>query len=288
MQPIVRGAKGSIATVDAIGATFNGPRCLWGELVKFEDRRASDLALSGGTSFGTKGPRIGALFRSPVAPMLLNGGHLTATANANFTEATIEPSRSASTNAAPLRKRPAAPGRQRQPSIRVPKAAAIPVSDGPQSFALEGCRGQSLVFRIEYHETYEETDEPPVLRITGGGGEWTMFTFGYHPVEEEEQRIVNASPPADPGYPPVQHNFIPRTFALSPDCRTVQPDSTRYVFAFGRMGCHKARNLAQARFRSGHAPRGYVCQSHSSEGVRCWRRHRPAKFFEWRRPRSRS
>lgn len=236
-----------------------------------------------------------------------NGGHLTATANADFTEATITtvsvsfdqcgtaPEEASCTweATATLHSSPESRCNPATPEDQVvwdsgELSGNGTISDGPQSFPLEGCRGQSLVFRIEYHKTYEETDEPPVLRITGGGGEWTMFTFGYHQVEEAEQRILNASPPAGPGYPPLQPNFIPGTFALSPDCRTVQLDSTRYVFIFRQMGCHKAGNLAQARFRSGHAPRGYVCQSHSSEGVRCWRRHRPAKFLEWRLPRSRS
>jgi hypothetical protein len=236
-----------------------------------------------------------------------NGGNLVATANAGFTEATIEtvsvsfdqcgtaPDEASCTweATATLHSSPERRCNPATPEDQVvwdsgEQSGNGAVNDGPQSFPLEGCRGQSLVFRIEFHKTYEETSDPPPLRITGGGSEWTLFAFGYYPVEEEEQRIINASPPANPGNPPFAPNFVPRTFALSPDCRTVQLDSTRYVFAFGQMGCRKAGNLAQARFRSGHAPRGYVCQNRSNAGVRCWRRHKPAKVFEWHLPHSRS
>ena len=88
--------------------------------------------------------------------------------------------------------------------------------------------------------------------------------------------------------PHFEPNFVPiKTFALSPDC-SLRLDSTRYAFAFRQMGCHKAGNLARSRFFSGRAPRGYVCQNLPREGVRCWRRHKPAKFFEWHLPSSRS
>lgn len=264
--------------------------------------------------------RLGALL--PLALMLLlpagaeaadtyepswDGGYLTATANAEFTEATIETVSVSFDQCGTEEGELTCTWEARAVLVSHPESRCDPstpeqqvvwasgeqsgngtVSDGPTSFPLEGCRGQTLVFELEEKKTYEEGVKPPWVVISSGTSIWGLFTFGYHPVAEEEQRIINASPPANPEYPPLQPSFIPRTFALGPDCRTVQLDSTRYVFAFGQMGCHRAGNLAQARFRSGRAPRGYVCQNHSKAGVRCWRRHKPAKFFEWRLPSSRS
>jgi hypothetical protein len=235
-----------------------------------------------------------------------NGGYLTATANAEFTEATIEAvsvsfdqcgteegeltctweARAVLVSDPESRCNPGTPGRQVVWTSGEQSGNGT-VSDGPTSFPLEGCRGQTLIFEVEEKKTYEEGVKPPWVLVSRTSI-WGLFTFGYHPVEEEEQRIITASPPANPEYPHLQPNFVPRTFALGPDCRGVQLDSTRYVFAFGQMGCHKAGNLAQTRFRSGRAPRGYACQNLLREGVRCRRRHKPAKFFEWRLPSSRS
>lgn len=237
-----------------------------------------------------------------------DGGSLTATADAEFTEATIESvsvsfdqcgtapeeanctwEATATLHSSPERRcNPATPEDQVVWDSGEQSGNGT-VSDGPQSFPLEGCKGQSLLFRIEFHKTYEEASDPPPFRVTGGGSEWTLFAFGYHPVEEEEQRIINASPTASPGYPLFEPSFTPtKTFALDPDCRALRLNSTRYAFAFQQMGCHKAGNLARFRLLSGRAPRGYVCQNLSKGGVRCRRRHKPAEFFEWHLPRSRS
>lgn len=235
-----------------------------------------------------------------------NGGHLIATANAGFTEATIE---SVEVNFDECGTVPGEAtctweaiatlysGSQDRCNPSTPEDQVVwdsgeqsgngTVTDGPKSFPLEGCRGQSLSFRIEFHKTYEETPEPSPWRTIGGASEWPMFTFGYHPAEEADRSIPTEYNPPEYEPPHFQPNFTPtKTFALSADCRTLQLDSTRYVFVFGQMGCYKAGNLARARFLSGRAPRGYACQNDSRGGVRCRRRHKPAKFFEWHVPRS--
>jgi hypothetical protein len=230
-----------------------------------------------------------------------NGGHLTATASADFTEATIEtvsvgfdqcgtaPEEATCTweATATLHSGPESRCNPATPEDQVAwdsgeQSGNGTVTDGPKSFALEGCKGQSLVFRIDFHKTYEETDEPPVLRITGGGTEWTMFTFGYHPFEEADKSIPTEYNPPPYEYPHLPPSFTPKRLRVASDCRSLTIGNVRYVFAFGQMGCHRAGNLARARFRSGHAPHGYVCQGNPKEGVRCWRRHQPDKFFEWR------
>jgi hypothetical protein len=64
--PPPRNLKSPAARADAAGATFPQTACLSIQAAsrgrrtsKFEDRRASDLNLSGGTSFGSKGPHSG-------------------------------------------------------------------------------------------------------------------------------------------------------------------------------------------------------------------------------------
>ncbi|MGN6558117.1 MAG: hypothetical protein ACTHLH_08925 [Solirubrobacterales bacterium] len=230
-----------------------------------------------------------------------NGGHLIATANADFTEATIDsvsvsfdgcgtaPEEATCTweakailYAGAKRCDPSAPETQIAWDSG-PQAGNGTVEDGAKSFVLEGCRGQSLTFRLEFHKTYEEGGDPPPWRVTGGASIWGLFTFGYHPVEEEEQRIINASPPAHPSYPPFEPNFTPtKTFAVSLNCGSLSLNATRYAFAFHRMGCHKASNLARSTFLTGRAPSGYVCRHKGS--VLCWRQGQPQKYFEWRRP----
>lgn len=236
-----------------------------------------------------------------------NGGHLIATANADFTEATIEsvevnfdecgtaPGEATCTWKATAtlhsypqnRCNPSTPENQIAWDSGEQSGNGI-VTDGSKSFPLEGCRGQSLIFRIEFHKTYEETLESPPWRTIGGASIWMMFTFGYHPAEEADRAVPTEYNPPEYEYPHLQPNFTPaKTFALSSDCKALTLNSTRYVFVFGQMGCHKAGTLARARFFSGGAPRGYVCQNGASGAVRCRRRHKPAKFFEWHLPRSR-
>jgi hypothetical protein len=235
-----------------------------------------------------------------------NGGYLTATANAELTEATIEAVSVTFDQCGTEEGELTCTWEARAVLVSHPESRCDPstpeeqvvwdsgeqsgngtVSDGPTSFPLEGCRGQTLVFELEEEKTYEEGTKPPWVVIGSRTVIWGLFTFGYHPVEEEEQRIINTSPPATPEYPHLSPSFAPKRLSVAADCRSLTIGNVRYVFAFEQMGCHKAGNLARARFRSGHAPRGYVCQNHSSRGVRCWRRHEPAKFFEWHLPHSR-
>ncbi|MGN6259041.1 MAG: hypothetical protein ACTHN3_15060 [Solirubrobacterales bacterium] len=236
-----------------------------------------------------------------------DGGHLTASANADFTEATIE---SVETSFDQCGTQPnevscawgATVTLHSNPETRCNPATPEDqivwesgeetdngtITDGPVSFPLEGCRGQSLVLELWSHKTYEESTPPPWIVIKSGSI-FGLFTFGYHPVEEADRAISTEYNPPEYEYPPFQPNITPaKTFALSADCGSLQLNSTRYAFAFHRLGCYKAGKLARARYFSGGAPKGFVCQNLLGEGVRCWRRHRPAKFFEWHLPRSRS
>lgn len=230
-----------------------------------------------------------------------NGGHLTATANADLTEATIESvsvsfdecgTNSKETSCAweaiaTLHSRPESRCNPATPEDQVVWESGLQpgngtVEDGPVSFPLEGCRGQALVFEVAGEKTYSEGP----ISWSRSGSVWTLLTFGYHPREEAETRIIENNPPAS--LPPFEPNFTPKTFTPDPDCRTVQLESARYAFAFGRMGCYRATNLGRMRYRTGQAPRGFNCRRLGGEGVRCWRRNEPAKFFEWHLPRPRS
>jgi hypothetical protein len=224
-----------------------------------------------------------------------NGGHLTATANADFTEATIESvsvsSDECGTNpkeatcaweaSATLHSSPESRCNPATPEDQVVWESGLQpdngaVDGGPVSFPLEGCRGQSLVFEVVVEKTFKEG---PIAWIRQGGP-WTLFSFGYHPVEETEQRIINESPPANPAPPP-----IPDALAVAPDCRSLTIGNVRYVFAFRRMGCFKATNLAKMRHISGGAPGSYHCRDlRANGGVLCWRIGHPEKYLEWRLP----
>jgi len=151
--------------------------------------------------------------------------------------------------------------------------------DGGKIFPLEGCRGQNLVIWIEWHKTYDETAGP--FRVTSAGSRWALFAFGYHPVEEAEQRIINAGPPT--ALPPFQPNFTPQGMRVASDCRSLSIGNVRYVFSFKRIGCSKASALAQSRYASGIAPAGYACRQRP-RGVRCWRKGQPLQYLEWHLP----
>lgn len=222
------------------------------------------------------------------------GGHLTATANADFTVATIEsvsvsfdecgtqPEEASCTWEATAtlhshedRCNPATP-EDEVVWDSGPQNGNGTVSDGPVSFALEGCRGQTLVFEVEHEKTFKEGP----IAWTWQGGPWPLFTFGYHPVEETEQRIINESPPATPTLPPP-----PVVLTIAPDCRSLTIGSVSYVFTFQRMGCHKATNLAKMRHLSGKAPGFYHCRNLKADrGVLCRRKGHPEKYVEWRLP----
>lgn len=231
-----------------------------------------------------------------------NGGHLTATANEALTEATIEsvavsfgecgtqPEEASCTweAIATLYSHPETPCDPTTPEAQVvwdsgPQSGNGAIDSGPTSFPLAGCRGQTLVFRIEFHKTYEEGGGGAPWRVTGGASEWPMFSFGYHPLEEEERRIIEASPPAQ--LPPFELNFAPRGFSVATGCRALTIGNVHYAFAFARMGCRRASNLARARQLSGDAPSGYLCRDlRMDRGVLCWRKGQPKKYLEWRLP----
>ena len=224
-----------------------------------------------------------------------DGGHLTATANADFTEATIE-SVSVSSDrcgtdpkeatcaweaSATLHSSPESRCNPATPEDQVVWESGLQsengtIDDGPISFPLEGCRGQNLVFEVAVEKTFEEGP----IAWSRHGSLWTMFSFGYHSVEETERRIINESPPAT--LPPFQPNFTPKGLRVASDCRSLTIGDDRFAFAFERMGCWKASMLARKRYASG-APTGYACRQRA-RGVLCWRKGQPQKYFEWRRP----
>ena len=150
--------------------------------------------------------------------------------------------------------------------------------DGGKSFPLEGCRGQNLLIWIGFEKTYDETAGP--FRVTRAGSQWALFPFGYHPVQEEEQRIIDASPPATIPPPPA-----PSLLTVAADCRSLTIDGVSYVFSFRRIGCHKATDLAKMRHVSDRAPSGYHCRNVvANGGVVCWRDGHREKRIEWRLP----
>ena len=225
------------------------------------------------------------------------GGHLNATANTDFTEATIESvsasfdecgtqptEASCSWEASAIlhshddRCNPATPEDQVVWDSG-PQSGNGTVSDGPLSFALEGCRGQTLVFKLAQHKSFEESSPPPWV-VLESASIWPLFTFGYHPVQEEEQRIINASPPATIPPPPA-----PSLLTVAADCRSLTIDGVSYVFSFRRIGCHKATDLAKMRHVSDRAPSGYHCRSVAANGgIICWRDGHREKRLEWRLP----
>ena len=224
-----------------------------------------------------------------------NGGHLTATANAGFTEARIE---SVSVSFDGCETSPGEAGCTWEAIVTLHSGdnrcnSATPaeqvvwdsglqtgngsVSDGPVTFALEGCRGQSLSMRLEHDKTYEGGGP---IAGSGGASIWGLFTFGYHPIEEAERRIIEASPPAAIPPPPT-----PSLLTVAEDCRSLTIGSTTYVFSFQRIGCRKATNLAKMRHLSGRAPSGYRCRNVATNGgVVCWRIGHRDKRLEWRLP----
>lgn len=224
-----------------------------------------------------------------------DGGHLTATANADFSEATIE-SVSVSfdecgTNPketscawealATLHSSPESRCNPATPEDQVAWESGLQpgngsVDDGPVSFPLEGCRGQTLVFEVASERTF---DEGPISWARSGSV-WALFSFGYHPREEAEASIITNSPPASPAPPPT-----PTTLVVVADCRSLTIGNVSYVFSFRRIGCHKAANLASMRNLSGQAPTGYHCRNGKANGgVLCWRIGHPEKYLEWRLP----
>ncbi|MDQ2629665.1 MAG: hypothetical protein M3Y75_01630 [Actinomycetota bacterium] len=147
----------------------------------------------------------------------------------------------------------------------------------PQSFPLEGCRGQVIVF----WERVEKTFEPPPsgIFIGGGSSSFLSFQFGFDPVKEAEEAILHANTA-----PTLQPPPVPPALSISANCRALTIGSTRYVFAFRQMGCRKAGNLARMRHLSGTAPSGYAC-SRRSGGIRCWRQGKPSRYVQWTLPR---
>lgn len=225
-----------------------------------------------------------------------NGGHLIASANGDFTEATIEsvsvsfddcgtrPDEATCTwNAKAILYSHADRCDPTTPEEQVVwdsgwQSGNGTVADGPLVFPLEGCRGQTLVFRIGESRSYEESASPPPWVQIEGASLWPLFTFGYHPFEEAEQRIVTANPPASPELPPMPHNLT-----VAPDCRSLTIGNASYRFVFHRIGCRRASDLATMVHISGRAPSGYHCRN-GAGGVVCWRIGHPEKYLEWRPP----
>lgn len=147
------------------------------------------------------------------------------------------------------------------------------VESGPLSFALEGCRGQTLSAYYEAKKTFnpEEEEGPWKLLSQGSGGPLFWIVIG-ESFEEPTQWIPTSNLPAYPD---------PPALAVSANCRSLKIGSTRYAFVFRRMGCHKATNLATIAHMSGAAPSGYACRANQGEGKRCWRRGHPEKYVEW-------
>ncbi|MGE5527080.1 MAG: hypothetical protein ACM3Q9_00250 [Methanosarcina sp.] len=164
-----------------------------------------------------------------------------------------------------------------------PQAGDGQIAPLPFSFPLEGCRGQTLALHYAFHLTYDESGGGSPWRITGAGYQMPLFTFGYHPVEEDEQLITEASPPA--ALPPFEPNFEPQppAFAVAADCRTLTIGPRVFTFSFRGFGCPKATRLAGIRVLHHRAPSGYACRRRKDGGSRCWRRNNPAKYVEWRR-----
>ncbi len=155
------------------------------------------------------------------------------------------------------------------------------IESGPLDFPLEGCRGQILSVHYEASKTFnpEEEEGPWKTLSSGSSGLLLSIMIGAESFEETEQRIRAANPPAYP-IPPTE---VP-TLAVSANCRSLKIGSTRYAFAFRRMGCRKATNLATMAHLSGAAPNGYACKAGQGEGKRCWRRGHPEKYVEWHLP----
>lgn len=144
---------------------------------------------------------------------------------------------------------------------------------GPVSFALDGCRGQILSVYYEEEKTFNpDEEEGPWKQLSSGGGGtllWLVIggdTSTPNPWEPVPSTSVSHAPPA---------------LTVSADCRSLKIGSTRYSFAFHRMSCRKATKLATTANITGAAPSGYACEARG-KGKRCWRRHRPEKYVEWR------
>jgi hypothetical protein len=149
------------------------------------------------------------------------------------------------------------------------------VESGPLSFALEGCRGQILSAYYEEEKTFNpEEEEGPWKQLSqGGGGTLFWIVIGGDTSEANPWEPVLSTIPSK----------TPLTLAVSANCRSLKIGSTRYSFAFHRMGCRKATKLATTANRTGAAPRGYACRA-QGKGEHCWRRHRPEKYVEWHLP----
>jgi hypothetical protein len=149
------------------------------------------------------------------------------------------------------------------------------VESGPLSFPLEGCRGQILSAYYEEEKTFNpEEEEGPWKQLSqGGGGTLFWIVIGGDTSEANQWEPILSTVPSKP----------PLTLAVSANCQSLKIGSTRYSFAFHRMGCRKATKLATTANRTGAAPRGYACRA-QGKGERCWRRHRPEKYVEWHLP----
>jgi hypothetical protein len=153
------------------------------------------------------------------------------------------------------------------------------VESGPVSFALEGCRGQVLAGFVTTAKTFDVDEQDGPWIVVGSGGGYSLFAIGIgaESVREAEERIIAASPPAQPA-----SAEIPPRLMVSADCRSLMIGSTRYAFVFRRMGCRKATNIARIA-HWGSRPSGYRCVDRQG-GKRCSRQGNPKKYLEWHLP----
>jgi hypothetical protein len=159
------------------------------------------------------------------------------------------------------------------------------MDSGPVSFALEGCRGQVLSAFVTTAKTFDPDEQEGPWIVIGNGGSYSLFAIGIgaESVKEAENKIIAASPPAQPTAPEP-----PPRLMVSADCRSLMIGSTRFAFVFRRIGCHKATNIARIA-QWGSRPSGYRCVDRRGGGKRCSRQGNPKKYLEWhlpRRPRS--
>jgi hypothetical protein len=150
------------------------------------------------------------------------------------------------------------------------------VESGALSFALEGCRGQTLSAYYEEKKTFNPEEEEGPWKLLSQSSSGTLFWIVIgESFEEPTQWIPTSNLPAYPA---------PPALAVSANCRSLKIGNTRFAFVFRRMGCRRATHLATTAYISGSAPSGYTCRAKQSQGKRCWRLGHPEKYVEWHLP----
>jgi ribosome modulation factor len=156
------------------------------------------------------------------------------------------------------------------------------VESGPEAFALRGTPGQLLCVVIDVTVSGEGEGGWPYRDGSSAVLEALVMGPGFlTPFEAAERKIIDANPPAQLQPPP-----YPSNFTVSPSCRALTIANMSYVFAFRKIGCRKAANLATMAHLSHTSPSGYLCANKESGGKRCWRQGHPDKYVEWHIPRA--